>query len=483
VRGIAGSERIIDGAAAPGDARYVQFCRVTEWRRSGGVTFDPPPTKYAKSGDLHIAYQVVGEGPRDLVFVPGWVSNVELVWEEPHQAAFLQRLASFARLILFDKRGTGSSDPVPADRPPTLEDRMDDVLAVMDAVDSERAALFGFSEGGAMSALFGATYPDRTTALILWASTPRIAWAEEWPWGITRAEGMAQLRSLELGRFDEFFGLEFFVPGAKHDPEFQRWWARMGRLGASPAMYIALMKTNGATDVRSVLPTISVPTLVLHRTEDAVSDVRSGRYMAEHIPGARYIELPGRDHWPWVGDAEAALGEIQQFITGVRPPPPADRFLATVLFTDIVDSTVRADELGDRRWSELLDTHDGLSKRELARYGGKWIKSTGDGMLATFDGPGRAIAAAVALLQDARDLGFEIRAGLHTGEIAMRGEDIVGMAVNIAARVSALAAPHEVLVTSTIRDLVAGSGVRFEDRGIGQLKGVPGEWRLLAVTA
>lgn len=454
------------------------------WRssRSGGITFDPPPTQYVKSGDLHIAYQVVGEGPRDLVFVPGWVSNVELVWEEPRQSAFLQRLASFARLILFDKRGTGLSDPVPVDRPPTLEDRIDDVTAVMDAVDSGRAALFGFSEGGAMSALFGATYPDRTSALVLWGSTPRIAWADDWPWGITRAEGMAQLRSLETGRFGELFGVEFFVPSAANDPEFQRWWARTGRLSASPAMYIALMKANGATDVRSVLPTIRVPTLVLHRTDDAVVDVRSSRYMAERIPGARYVEFPGRDHWPWIGDAEQALGEIQQFLTGVRPPPPLDRFLAAVLFTDIVDSTVKADELGDRRWSELLDAHDAFSRRQLARHGGTWVKSTGDGILATFDGPARAVAGAVALLEDARNLGLELRAGLHIGEIAKRGEDVVGMAVHIAARVSALAAPGEVLVTSTIRDLVAGSGIRFKDRGVRQLKSVPGEWQLLAVS-
>ena len=445
------------------------------------MAVDPPTTVYAKSGDVHVAYQVLGEGPIDLVFVPGWVSNVELVWEEPHQAAFLERLASFARLILFDKRGTGLSDPVPVDRPPTLEDRMEDVKAVMDAVDSSRAALFGFSEGGAMSALFGATYPERTSALVLWGTTPRISWAEDWPWGIPRDEGIAQLRSLEAGRFGEFFGLSHFVPSAADDPEMNAWWSRMSRLSASPAMYISLLKTNGATDVRSVLPSITVPTLVLHRTDDGVFDVRCSRYLAEHIPGVRYVELPGSDHWPWVGDADQVLAEIQQFLTGVRPPLRIDRFLATVLFTDIVDSTLKAGELGDRRWSALLDRHDRLSKQIVARYGGEWVKSTGDGMLATFDGPGRAVAGAAELLESVRSLGIELRAGLHTGEIETRGGDPVGMAVHIAARVSDLASGGEVLVTSTVRDLVAGSGIRFEDRGPRRLKGVDGEWQLLAV--
>ncbi len=442
-----------------------------------------PPTQYAKSGELHIAYQVVGDGPRDLVFIPGWASNVELVWEEPRQAAFLQRLASFTRLILFDKRGTGLSDPVPVDRPPMLEDRMDDVRAVMDAVGSARAAVFGCSEGGAMSALFGATYPDRVSVLILWGATPRIAWAADWPWGLSREEGMAQLRSVEAGRFEESFGLDYFVPGVADDTEMQRWFSRFARLAASPAMAIALMKTNGATDIRSVLPSIGVPTLVLHRSEDVVFDVRSGRYLAEHIPAARYVELPGRDHWPWVGDAEQALGEIQHFLTGARPPPSLDRFLATVLFTDIVDSTAKAGDLGDRRWSELLDRHDLLSQQTLDQYRGRWVKSTGDGILATFDGPGRAIACARALLEEAKGLGLELRAGLHTGEIEERGDDLAGMAVHIAARVTEAARSDEVLVTGTVRDLVAGSGLRFEDREMRQLKGVPGEWQLLAVSS
>ena len=444
--------------------------------------FEPPTTQYAKVGDLHIAFQVVGDGPLDLVFVPGWVSNVELGWEEPRQAAFQRGLASFARLILFDKRGTGLSDPVPIDRPPTLEDRMADVNAVMDAANVDRAALFGFSEGGAMSALFGATYPDRISSLVLWGATPRISWADDWPWGVTRSEGIAQLKSVESGQFNEHFGLDFFVPGVADEPDMVRWWNRTSRLSASPGMYVALIKTNGATDVRSVLPTISVPTLILHRSDDKVVDVRASRYMAEQIPGARLVELPGGDHWPWIGDSDTALGEIQQFLVGSRPQPQIDRFLTTVLFTDIVDSTVRADELGDKAWTKLLDIHDGFSKDQLALFGGKWVKSTGDGMLATFDGPGRAIQCAMSLLEKARDHGLELRAGLHTGEAERRGDDIAGMAVHIAARVSALAGANEVLVTSTVRDLVAGSGVRFEDRERITLKGVPGEWLLLAVS-
>lgn len=444
--------------------------------------FEPPTTQYAKVGDLHIAFQVVGDGPLDLVFVPGWVSNVELGWEEPRQAAFLRGLASFARLILFDKRGTGLSDPVPIDRPPTLEDRMADVNAVMDAANVDRGALFGFSEGGAMSALFGATYPDRISSLVLWGATPRVSWADDWPWGVTRSEGIAQLKSVESGQFNEHFGLDFFVPGVADEPDMVRWWNRTSRLSASPGMYVALIKTNGATDVRSVLPTISVPTLILHRSDDIVVDVRASRYMAEHIPGARLVELPGGDHWPWIGDSDTALGEIQQFLVGSRPQPQIDRFLTTVLFTDIVDSTVRADELGDKAWTKLLDIHDGFSKDQLALFGGKWVKSTGDGMLATFDGPGRAIQCAMSLLEKARDHGLELRAGLHTGEAERRGDDIAGMAVHIAARVSALAGANEVLVTSTVRDLVAGSGVRFEDRERITLKGVPGEWLLLAVS-
>jgi pimeloyl-ACP methyl ester carboxylesterase len=446
-----------------------------------GPPFELPLTQYAKAGDLHIAYQVAGEGPIDVMFVPGLVSNVELVWEEPLQASFLRGLASFSRLILFDKRGTGLSDPVPVDRPPTLEDRMADIDAVLDAVASEKVSLFGFSEGGSTCALFGATHPDRTASLVFWGATPRIAWAEDWPWGITREQGVAQLKSVEAGNFGEFFGVDFFVPSKVGDAEFERWWSRASRLSASPAMWISLMKTNGATDVRDVLPTIGVPTLVIHREDDRVIDVRSGRYMAAQIPGAKLVVLPGRDHWPWVGDADTALAEVQQFLVGTRPKARVDRFLTTVLFTDIVDSTVMAADLGDSAWSKLLNVHDEFSKDELSHFGGEWIKSTGDGMLAIFDGPGRAIGCAKNLMSRARDSGIQLRAGLHTGEAERRGQDVAGMAVHIAARVSALATPDEVVVTSTVRDLVAGSGIQFKERVKTKLKGVPGEWQLLSV--
>jgi pimeloyl-ACP methyl ester carboxylesterase len=446
-----------------------------------GPPFEPPLTQYAKAGDLHIAYQVVGEGPIDVMFVPGLVSNVELAWEEPLQASFLRSLASFSRLILFDKRGTGLSDPVPVDRPPTLEDRMADIDAVLDAVGAEQVSLFSFSEGGSTSALFGATHPDRTASLVFWGATPRIAWAEDWPWGITREQGIAQLKSLEAGNFGEYFGVDFFVPSAVGDAEFERWWNRAGRLSASPAMWISLMKTNGATDVRDVLPTISVPTLVIHREGDRVVDVRSSRYMAAQIPEAKLVVLPGRDHWPWVGDADAALAEVQQFLVGTRPKARVDRFLTTVLFTDIVDSTAKAADLGDSAWSKLLNVHDKFSKDKLSHFGGEWIKSTGDGMLAIFDGPGRAIGCAKSLMSRAMESDIQLRAGLHTGEAERRGHDVAGMAVHIAARVSALAASDEIVVTSTVRDLVAGSGIQFENRAKTKLKGVPGEWQLLSV--
>ena len=442
----------------------------------------PPETRFAKAGDLHIAYQVLGEGPIDLLFVPGWVSNVELAWEEPHQASFLRRLSEFSRLILFDKRGTGLSDPVSVVRPPTLEDRMADMNAVLDAVGSESSAVFGFSEGGSTAALFGATYPLRTKALVLWGTTPRITWDDDWPWGVTREEGISQLKSLEAGNFHKYFGLDFFAPSFADDPELENWWSRYGRLSASPAMYIALMKTNGATDVRDVLPTINVPTLVLHRKDDKVFDARASHYLADKIPGARFVEFPGEDHWPWAGDAESALAEIQQFLVGTKPKPQVDRFLTTVLFTDIVDSTATAGRLGDRDWSNLLDVHDNFSKNELRQFGGKWVKSTGGGILATFDGPGRAVNCAKSIISRAREHGLQLRAGLHTGEAERRGDDVAGMAVHIAARVAAEARASEILVTTTVRDLVAGSELRFEERTTMPLKGVPGEWQLLSVS-
>ena len=447
------------------------------------VGFERPVTEYARADDAHVGYQVVGDGPIDLLFVPGWVSNIELVWEEPRQADFLRSLSEFARLILFDKRGTGVSDPVSADRPPTLEDRLADANAVLDAVGSDQTAVFGFSEGGSTSALFAATYPERTSALVLWGATPRISWAEDWPWGLTRDEGIAQLKSVEAGEFLEHFGVEYFAPSLVGDAAFLRWAGRYARMSASPAMYIALLKTNGATDVRGVLPSITAPTLVLHRKGDRVADVRTSEYLAEHIPDAQLITLAGEDHWPWVGDTTLAVAEIQQFLVGTRPAPRTDRFLTTVLFTDIVDSTQKAEELGDRAWSDLLDTHDRFTREELSRFNGEWVKGTGDGALAIFDGPARAVDCARSLLRIAEQHGLQLRAGIHTGEAQRRGSDVAGLAVHISARVSARAQPNEVLVTSIVKDLVAGSGISFENRGTVTLKGVPGEWLLLAVSS
>ena len=436
-----------------------------------------PETRYAKSGDVNIAYQVVGAGPRDLVLVPGWVSNSEVFWEEPGLSRFLRRLASFSRLILFDKRGTGLSDRV-TDLP-TLETRMDDVRAVMDAVGSERAALLGYSEGGPMCALFAATYPARTSALIMIGSYGRRTWAPEYPWGPTPEQHQEFFSKCER-EWGGPVGLDARGPSVARDERFRQWWARLLRMGASPGANLALLRMNAEVDVRHVLPAVRVPTLILHSVGDRALDVRASRYMAERIPGAKYVELPGDDHLPWLSDADAILDEVEEFLTGVRHGPEPDRVLATVLFTDIVGATERAVALGDRRWRDLLDSHQALVRRELARFRGHEVDTAGDGFLATFDGPARAIRCACAISDEARQLGLEIRAGLHTGECELIGNKVGGIAVHIGARVAASAAPGEVRVSSTVKDLVAGSGLRFSDRGVHTLKGVPGEWRLFA---
>jgi len=435
----------------------------------------PPQTRYAKSGDVHIAYQVVGDGPFDLVFVPGWVSHLEVAWEEPSLARFYNRLASFSRLILFDKRGTGLSDRVSVKEVPTLEQRMDDVRAVMDAVGSERAALMGASEGGPMSVLFAATYPQRTSALVLYGTMARrfeLRPTDEQLQPVFDAMERTWGQAMDTG---------LWAPSRAHDQQFKEWLARLGRLGASPGAAAALIRMMIQMDVGHVLSAIRVPTLVIHRTGDRAVAVDLGKRLAEQIPGAKYAELPGDDHLPWVGDADAILDEIEEFLTGVRPAPEPDRVLATVLFTDIVGSTERAAELGDHRWRDLLDSYYSLARKELAFFRGREVKTTGDGFLATFDGPARGIRCACAISDSARPLGIEVRAGLHTGECEIMGEDIGGIAVHIGARVAAQAGSGEVLVSSTVKDLVAGSGLRFEDRGAHALKGVPEEWRLFAV--
>ena len=437
----------------------------------------PPDTRYAKSGDLNIAYQVVGDGPFDLVYVPGWISNIELMWDDPAHARLLRRLSSFSRLILFDKRGTGLSDPVPLDRLPTLEERMDDVRAVMDAVDSQRAALFGFSEGGLMSVLFAATYPERTPALVVYGIFAKRTWSPDYPWAPKPEARLREIEELERNWATKM-DLDQLVPS--EDEAFKRRLATYFRRSASPGAAAALLRMNTEIDVRSVLPSIRVPTLVLHRTDDVDVKVEEGRWIASEIPGAKYVELPGDAHTLWAGELDVLLDEVEEFLTGVRRGPEPERVLSTVLFTDIVGSTERAADLGDRRWSELLEDHHARVRRELERWRGREVDTAGDGFFAAFDGPGRGIRAGCAIREAVQPLGLEIRAGLHTGECELVGDRVRGIAVHTGARIAALAQPGEVLVSSTVKDLVSGSGIVFEDRGVRELKGV-GEWRLYAV--
>ena len=437
----------------------------------------PPQTHYARSGDVNIAYQVVGDGPFDLVFVPGFVSHLDLQWADPRIARFLDKLASFSRLILFDKRGTGLSDPVAAPAP--LEDRMDDVRAVMDAAGSERAALLGISEGGPMSILFATTYPDRTQALILCGTFAAITVdPEDGPLGHAWAEQFKRI-SAALDHWGEGHTLALMAPSAQSERE-QAGRAIFERSAASPQMARTLVQMVFETDVRDLLPSVGVPTLVLHREEEFIP-VESARYTADHIPGARLIVLPGADHIPFYGDADGYAEEIEEFLTGARQAPPSDRILTTVMFTDIVGSTERASQLGDARWRELMARHDELMRAEIEQHRGREVKTMGDGFLATFDGPARGIRCARAAADKVRALDIELRAGLHTGECELVGNDIAGMAVNIGARIGALADAGEVLVSSTVKDLVVGSGISFADRGAKPLKGVPGEWSLFAV--
>ena len=440
-----------------------------------------PKTEYARSGDVHIAYQVVGQGPLDLVYVPGWVSHVEQAWEEPTLARFLRRLGSFSRLIVFDKRGTGLSDRVPDDKLPTLEERMDDLRAVMDAAGSERAAVFGVSEGGNLCALFAATYPERTTSLVMFGCFAKRIWSPDYPWAPTPEKRQQEYELVER-EWGNLMDLARYVPSKIGDQAFARHLTAYMRSAASPGAAVALLRMNTQIDIRLVLPTIRVPTLVIHRTGDRDAHVEEGRWLAARIPGARFVELPGDDHLPWVGDQDAILDEIQEFLTGIRQSPELDRALATVLFTDIVGSTELAARLGDRAWQALLEQHHALVRRELDRFRGREVDTAGDGFFATFDGPARASRCACSIRDAVRQLGIEVRAGVHTGEVELTGEKIGGIAVHIGARVAATARASEVLVSSTVKDLVAGSGIGFTDRGIHELKGIPGEWHLFAAT-
>ena len=440
----------------------------------------PPETMYARSGDVNIAYQVIGNGPLDLVFVMGWVSHLEYFWREPNFARFLLRLASFSRLILFDKRGTGLSDRVPINELPTLEQRMDDVRAVLDAVGSERAALCGVSEGGPMCSLFAATYPEKTLGLVMIGTYAKRIRDDEYPWAPTSAERQHFFEELRQ-HWGGPVGLEERAPSVANDPEFREWWATYLRMGASPGAALALTQMNAEIDVRQVLPSIRVPTLVIHRSDDLCLKVEEGRYVAERIPGAKYVELPGQDHLPFVGDQEAILEEVESFLTGVmRHTLELDRVLATVLFTNVVDSESQAARLGSSKWQEIIERIRAHTQKEIEWFRGREIDMIGD-RLAIFDGPARAIRCACAISEYAARLGVTMRAGLHTGECDMLDGKVGGIAAEIGVQVANEAAPGEVLVSSTVKDLVAGSGLKFSDRGSRRLAGVPGEWRLFAV--
>ena len=438
-------------------------------------------TRYAKNGELRIAYQVAGDGPIDLVWAPGYLSHLEQNQWWPPYADFLERMASFSRLIIFDRRGTGLSDRILSLG--SFEEMMDDIRAVMDAASSERAALFGGAEGGPMCILFAATFPERTSALILGASYARRTWAPDHPWGLDDDTRRRILGSYEDRWGRESFGARALAPTIAEDERFLQWQAQAQRFAGTPASARAWFQITMEIDVRAVLPAIRVPTLVLHRTHDRGVPVEAGRYLAQRIPDAKFIELSGRDHYPFVGDGDVLLDEVEEFLTGSRRSREPDRVLATVLFTDIVGSTERAAQLGDRRWKELLEDHHRLVRSELEHARGKEVRIAGDGFLATFDGPARAIRCACAIRDAVRPLGLEIRAGLHTGEIELAETGVEGIAVHIGARIADLAGPGEVLSSSTVRDLVAGSGIEFADRGAHVLKGVPGEWRVQAVTS
>ena len=438
-----------------------------------------PEARYAQSGDVNIAYVTVGDGPVNLVWVPTWISQCEYLFEEPTVAAAFERLGEFATVTVFDRRGSGLSDPMAG--APTLEEQMDDVLAVMDANGFEQAAISASLEGGPLGCLFAATHPDRCDHLILYSAFARSQWAPDYDFTWTAEERDMRHEEL-LANWGKGLMTGAIAPSHQDDPAFMEWAGRLERLAASPAAARKILDLIGQFDVRHVLPTIRVPTLVMHRPDDGFLDVRHSRYLAEHIPGARLIEFRDvEDHLFSMGDPAALVGEIEEFLTGRRHEPEPDRMLATVLFTDICRSTERAAEMGDSAWRGLLTRHDQLVRRELARHRGREVKHTGDGFLATFDGPARGLRCASAISEGVQGLGIGVRAGVHTGELEIRDTDVGGLAVHIGARVMAQAQEHEVLASSTVKDLVVGSGLDFTDRGTHELRGVPGEWRLFAV--
>ena len=442
-----------------------------------------PETRYARSDGFHIAYQTVGSGPLDVVFISGWASHVVGMWDGRWMARPLRRLAEFSRLVVFDKRGTGMSDPVASRDMPSLEARVDDVLAVLNAAGSERAALLAVNEGAAVALMFAATYPDRTAAVIVVNGTANARLDDATPWGLPAEDIERRLAEMRTR-----WGIDYQVgppprlaPSLSDDPDFVHFYRHYQQLSASPGVAATLAGTAFTDDVRAVLPLVQAPTLVLHRSNDRIVTTHHGEYIAAHVKGARYLELPGDDHLWFSGDTDAMIDEVQEFLTGVRRPVPAERILSTVLFTDIADSTHLAATLGDKRWEQLLDEHHALIRRQLARFRGTEVKTTGDGFLATFDGPARAIHCACAIRDGVRSLGIEVRAGVHAGEVAIHGRDISGIAVHIGARVTDLAKAGDVLVSSTVRELVAGANIDFVERGEHELRGVPGLWRVYAV--
>jgi class 3 adenylate cyclase len=437
-----------------------------------------PPIQYAANGDVHIAYQVLGEGPLDLVFVAGAITNLEVLWEMSDYRRACERLASFSRLILFDKRGMGLSDRV---RVGTLEERMDDMRAILDAVGSKTTVLMGVSEGGPMSILFAATYPERTRGLVLCGAEVKEETTDDWPWGEATREEFEEWMDLEgvVARWGKGLGADLFAPTRKGDPQLREQFGRLQVQSATPHDAIAFMRMAFEIDVRDVVSAVTAPTLIVHRVGDKVCSIENARWLSRKIEGSRYVELPGENHLPFV-DGDDILDEIQEFLTGVREPVAPDRMLATVLFTDVVGSTERARELGDRRWRDLLERHNEIVRRDLERFRGVEIDTAGDGFFATFDGPARAIRCARSIVEDVRGVGLDVRSGLHTGECELGAGSVRGIAVHTGARVASLASPGEVLVSSTVKDLVAGSGIEFTDRGVHELKGIPGEWRLYA---
>ncbi len=438
-----------------------------------------PQTRFARCGEVDVAYQVHGDGTIDLVYVQGAYTHLETYWELPAYRRYCERLAEFSRLIRFDKRGMGMSDRVPGAT--TLEERMDDIRAVLDAVGSERAALMGESEGAPLSMLFAAAHPDRTHSLILQGGEVRERLDDEWPWGEVSVEEFEENMKTLADRWGKGAGIRMIAPSVGEAPWAQQWMGRVQVHAETPAAAEAFMRMAFDIDVRDVVPAISVPTLILHATGDRVCHVENGRFLARSIPGARYVELPGDDHVRWF-DPDRALSEIREFLTGTRGAAEPERVLTTVLFTDIVDSTRHAGEVGDRRWRELIEAHHAAVRRELVRFRGTEVDTAGDGFFATFDGPARAIRCAGAIIEAVRTIGLEIRAGVHTGEVERTDGRIAGMAVHVGARVAALGGAGQVLASGTVHDLVAGSGIAFADQGLHELKGVPGSWRVYEVT-